>query len=216
MKIYSYVVTDDTGFAPNPFWGYCTLATCKPKIRRKAEEGDWIIGTGSVRNVGNNKLIFAMKVTEWMRLEDYANDKRFAKKIPGRGSKRKVGDNIYYRGKTGEMKQRFPSMHSYQNSERLETKRKDLSGENVLISKLGNFHYFGRNAPKIPDHLLILVKKGTGHKCNFPQQVVDQFLQWIQKKKPGITGEPCDYPTRLQSCIERRDVHPCSLAQDGT
>ncbi len=215
MKIYSYVVTDDTGFAPNPFWGYCTVATCKPRIRRKAEEGDWIIGTGSVRNVGNNKLIFAMKVTKIMSLEKYGSDKRFAKKIPGRGSKRKVGDNIYYRDKNGEMRQRFPSMHSYPNSEKLKAKHHDLSGINVLISESGNFCYFGRNAPKIPNHLLILVKKGPGHKWRFPQRLVDQFLEWIQEKKPGIKGEPCDYPARLQSCIEIRDAHPCSLAQDG-
>ena len=206
MKIYSYVVRCDTGFAPNPFWGYCTLATCKPGIRRKAEKGDWVIGTGSVRNVGNNRLVFAMKVTERMRLEDYANDKRFAEKIPGRGSKRKVGDNIYYRDKNGEMRQRFPSMHSYQNSENPETKRKDLAGKNVLISESGNFHYFGRKAPKIPDHLLILVKKGPGYKWNFPQRVVDQFLQWIRGKNPGIKGEPYDYPAELQSCIRMKDA----------
>jgi Nucleotide modification associated domain 2 len=30
MKVYSYVVRCDTGFAPNPFWGYCTLAACTP------------------------------------------------------------------------------------------------------------------------------------------------------------------------------------------
>ena len=34
MVIYEYVMTDDTGFAPNPFYGICTLACCKPVIRR--------------------------------------------------------------------------------------------------------------------------------------------------------------------------------------
>ena len=29
MRIYAYVVTHDNGFAPNPFHGFCTLATCK-------------------------------------------------------------------------------------------------------------------------------------------------------------------------------------------
>lgn len=30
-KGYSYVVARDFGFAPNPFNGFLTLATCKPK-----------------------------------------------------------------------------------------------------------------------------------------------------------------------------------------
>ena len=34
MKLFSYVVARDFAFAPNPFHGYCTLATCKPIIRR--------------------------------------------------------------------------------------------------------------------------------------------------------------------------------------
>ena len=55
MKLYSYVMIYDTGFAPNPFWGYCTLATCKPGIRRPAEQGDWIIGSGYKQNVGTGR-----------------------------------------------------------------------------------------------------------------------------------------------------------------
>src|SRR5712671_5339411 len=34
MRLYSYVVARDFGFAPNPFFGVCTLATCKPDIRK--------------------------------------------------------------------------------------------------------------------------------------------------------------------------------------
>ena len=38
MTLYSYTVAADTGFAPNPFHGFCTLACCKPGIRRTAQE----------------------------------------------------------------------------------------------------------------------------------------------------------------------------------
>lgn len=34
MIAYEYVMTNDSGFAPNPFHGACTLACCKPKIRK--------------------------------------------------------------------------------------------------------------------------------------------------------------------------------------
>ena len=50
MRLFSYVVARDYGFAPNPFFGVCTLATCKPIVRRVAAIGDWIVGTGSKAN----------------------------------------------------------------------------------------------------------------------------------------------------------------------
>lgn len=49
MTLYSYVVAHDFGFAPNPFDGLCTLATCKPDIRKKAAVGDYIVGTGCAK-----------------------------------------------------------------------------------------------------------------------------------------------------------------------
>ena len=33
-RVYMYVVDRDFGFAPNPFHGVRTLATCKPPIRK--------------------------------------------------------------------------------------------------------------------------------------------------------------------------------------
>jgi len=47
-SVFIYVVDRDFGFAPNPFHGYCTLATCKAKIRNQARVGDWVIGNGGV------------------------------------------------------------------------------------------------------------------------------------------------------------------------
>lgn len=46
MRLFSYCIPVDDGAAPNPFWGVCTLAICKPAIRRVAEVGDWIAGVG--------------------------------------------------------------------------------------------------------------------------------------------------------------------------
>jgi hypothetical protein len=46
--LFTYCIPYDDGAAPNPFWGLCTLAICKPSIRRVAKEGDWVVGTGSV------------------------------------------------------------------------------------------------------------------------------------------------------------------------
>ena len=42
MKYFAYILKLDSGFAPNPFYKFCTLATCKPETRKQAEVGDWI------------------------------------------------------------------------------------------------------------------------------------------------------------------------------
>ena len=70
-RLYSYVLRFDDGAAPNPFWQTCTLAICKPAIRRTSRIGDWVIGTGSKNSKlkdGNtydlsDSVIYAMKIT---------------------------------------------------------------------------------------------------------------------------------------------------------
>ena len=118
-KIYSYVVRYDSGFAPNPFYGYCTLATCKPRIRQSAAIGDWVIGSGS-----NNKamrrgghLVYAMRITETMTFDAYNADPRFENKKPYRYGSRKqsCGDNIYYRASPDANWQQRDSFHSLPN-----------------------------------------------------------------------------------------------------
>jgi len=83
-RIHSYVVRYDSGFAPNPFYSYCTLATCKPSIRKGANIGDWVVGSGSndrsVRRGGY--LVYAMRVTEAMAFDEYSRDPRFESKKP--------------------------------------------------------------------------------------------------------------------------------------
>ncbi len=82
MQLYSYVVARDFGFAPNPFFGTCTLATCKPDIRRSAIVGDWIVGTGSKTRKRHGNLVYVMKVAEKMTFNQYWEDRRFQLKKP--------------------------------------------------------------------------------------------------------------------------------------
>src|SRR5687767_13544768 len=86
MTLFTYIVTHDSGFAPNPFHSYCTLATCKPRIRIRARAGDWIAGVGSVGTVGHDRLVYAMEVAEVIPIERYATDPRFHAKKPVMGS----------------------------------------------------------------------------------------------------------------------------------
>ena len=60
MNCFRYKLEHDYGFAPNPFHGTLSLATCKGQIRKNKhlQIGDWIIGLGSVAMGDLNHLIF--------------------------------------------------------------------------------------------------------------------------------------------------------------
>ncbi|MDP2905603.1 MAG: hypothetical protein Q8O22_04810 [Candidatus Omnitrophota bacterium] len=190
MKIYSYVVKHDTGFAPNAFWGYCTLACCKPKIRKLATVGDWVVGTGSVENIGNDKLIYAMKITEKLSFEQYSRDKRFQNKIPAKGLMEERGDNIFYKGENSG----YILRKSLHNTE--EQKRTDLSADSVLVADW--YFYFGKNGCLIPAEFRAVIKKGPAHKCNFDQNFSSRFIKWLEENfQRGLQGEPFDYKEKL-------------------
>src|SRR2546427_11595938 len=103
MSIFSYVITHDTGFAPNPFGGVLTLATCKPKIRRVAKPRGWVVGTGSCRSVVSGRVVFGAQIAEKLRIEDYGDADHFACKGPGasREAWRRPGGNTYGRPARG-------------------------------------------------------------------------------------------------------------------
>lgn len=191
MRLFSYIVTHDTGFSPNPFWGYCTLACCKPAIRRTAQIGDWVVGL-SPKATGN-RIVFAMEVDEILDYASYFRDRRFENKIPdySRGEVVwKAGDNIY-KPLTNNAFQQLQSMHSDGVNENPETKAHDLGGVNVLIAK--NFYYFGGSGPKLPPHLDEL-KVGRGHKCRFSEKTIADFLEYISSFTHGVNAPPTKWP----------------------
>lgn len=149
MKLYSYVMKYDDGFAPNTTGEYLTLATCKPNIRRVAKVGDYVIGTGSLPRGNQGNLIYIMQVTEVISIEDYSKDKRFINKIPNMNGNmiEQAGDNIY-RFNNGEITQR-DSKHSDHNGNINEIlMKKVLDGKNVLISSY--YAYYGQDSKVIP------------------------------------------------------------------
>ncbi|MBN2503214.1 MAG: hypothetical protein JXB38_20725 [Anaerolineales bacterium] len=185
MKLYSYTVKFDSGFAPNPFGKFCTLATCKPKIRLYAQEGDWVMGSGSVATVGGDRLVYAMEITKVLSLQDYAKNPNFKYKKPiMNGSwKERCGDNVYEKV-DGEWTQ-LPS--PFHGSAHLE---KDTGGQNVLISE--NFYYFGKEAIEIPKQFQKLIFK-RGYKKEFDDDLVQEFIDWLKTKyRKGIHGDPID------------------------
>ena len=194
MNLHSYVVRYDSGFAPNPFYGFCTLATCKPPIRKSALLGDWIVGCGSndrsVRRGGC--LVYAMRVTEALTFDEYNADSRFARKKPFRTGSRKQssGDNIYSRrGSTAAWAQR-DSFHSRANgTPNPDHIARDTGVNRVLVSD--DFVYFGGYGPLFPDQLrnfegFDVCKRGIGRtRFDHPRLIV-AFVGWIRSM--GVSG----------------------------
>ena len=199
MKLYSYVVRFDFGFAPNPFFGVCTLATCKPLVRKKARVGDWVVGTGSKRYALEGRLAYAMVVGELLTFDEYWNDPRFQKKKPNlRGSiKQAYGDNIYHRNPKNNRWIQEDSHHSLPDGRpNLENIRHDTKADRVLVGS--QFAYWGAIGPLIPSRFRksggINVCAGRGHKCRFSEEFVDSFVSWVKSLSlKGYLGPPSEF-----------------------
>jgi hypothetical protein len=194
-KIYSYVLRIDDGAAPNPFWGLCTLTICKPAIRRNAQIGDWVIGTGS-KNTKlkdgytydfSDSIVYAMKITNKISLSEYDEfcSNHLNNKIPKwktKDWKLRVGDCIYDYSKNGD-----PTIRKGVHNEG--DKQRDLGGYNALLSD--HFYYFGVEARQLPTELKELIKKNQGHKKIEKSDLIQEFEKWIgQFKKNKLYADP--------------------------
>ena len=188
MLIRSYVVRFDGGFAPNPFGGYLTLATCKPRIRKHAQVGDLVVGTGSTQSVGADRLVYAGIVSQVLSIEEYGALEEFKDKQPfiNKKSWSQFGDNIYAKNH-GKWTQRANRFHPP------EAQDHDLSGENALICE--RFWYYGRKAIRIPARFHRVIKSGPGHKIIRDERFVSRFLDWLHRRPEGRHGYPYLAPT---------------------
>jgi len=194
MRLYSYVVRYDSGFAPNPFYGLCTLASCKPKIRKFSAVGDWIVGCGSndksIRRGGH--LVFALKVGEVLSFDAYNADPRFQCKVPYRRGSRKqsCGDNIYYRSTPQASFRQRDSFHSMPDgTPNVEHIKHDTKVNRVLVGS--EFVYFGGYGPRFPPRLdnpdgSGICKKGRGDARFDDPALIAVALEWIRSL--GVSG----------------------------
>lgn len=191
MRFFIYVITRDYGFAPNPFYNVCTLATCKPGIRRSARLGDWVFGIGS-KTKRPNTVIFLMKVTEKMTFNEYWESSEYAAKKPQMTTLKKMyGDNIYHRDEHNGEWYQANSHHSYSNgATNQHNLRKDTSSDKVLISR--DFFYFGRSALVLPNKYATAVYRNTRNYHNDPESpLLNEFLRYVRDTyEPGYIADP--------------------------
>ena len=137
-KIWRYVVRYDDGFAPCIEQNFCTLTCCKPRIRRYAEEGDWIVGFHS-SSAGKAALCYVMRVTEApLPFAQYWAEPRFQ----GRR------DNVYRPTTNGLVWVK----NAFNDHDDVDCHKRDFSGVNALISD--EYWYFAKDKSfSLYDHL---------------------------------------------------------------
>lgn len=204
MNCFRYKVHHDYGFAPNPFWGVMTLATCKGRIRgsKKLHIGDWIVGFGSIAMGNAGRLIFAMKVEEIITFDEYWADERFECKKPVLNGMlvQLYGDNVYHTdARTGKVVQEKCAHSEPDNTQNLKHLKRDSSGRNVLISK--TFYYFGDHSIELPhkyDYIKIPDQNVRGD-CQYTDleeenEKINAFAKWLASNyEIGIYGDPCNW-----------------------
>lgn len=148
-RLYSYKMARATGFAPNPYFGVLTLATCKADLRRTVRLGDWIAGwtskslAGCRDEVGQERLVYLARVAKKLTYAEYWErypEKRPAVEKPADCAYH--GDNIYEPDK--QQPGNFKLHRCSQHKDHIK-KCRDLQGEYVLICE--EFYYFGPKKP---------------------------------------------------------------------
>ncbi len=181
-RLFTYTIPVDDGAAPNPFYGMCSLAICKPGIRKVAKKGDWVAGLGSKNAPSGDlsgRIVYAMRVEEVLSLQDYDRlaPTRWPHRIPNPSSlalHERLGDCIYdFSGVRPKQRQ---GVHGLVNVDT------DLSGKNVLISR--DFYYFGGRAKRLPDNLLPIIHQTQGHRSKSNAPYFQEFVSWVRSIVP--------------------------------
>ena len=200
-KLISYRLTYDTMFAPNPFGGILTLATCKPMIRRSknTRPGMWIAGwtACTLHNAGfcgkkiehcdsgKEKLIYLAQVDEIIPLDEYW--KKYPEKRCRYNSNENqasyYGDNIYHKDDKNNM---IIQELNHGGHDEKDIQRDYTRGERAIICK--RFFYFTPDKRlKILENYRNLVHKAKGHSIKSDENI-EEFIQFVisAAEKEGI------------------------------
>ena len=193
--LYTYIVANDCGFAPNPESGYCSLACCKPVIRRCASEGCWIIGFCPSRE-GPGKVTYVMRVNATMSFKDYSRNRRFEDRI----------DNIYRPSSEGRYEFVPNRDLNYHNTP--SENHHDTQTDRVLIGSI--FWYFGEKAVELPNDILDAIgKQGRWTRKITEAKSIRTLVCWLTDHyRIGVHGKPHDASSETPSKFKTR-CRPC-------
>jgi len=170
-NLYKYVITHDTGKAPCIDNNLLTLCICKPKIRKTAKVGDWVLATASKQKISREpRIVYAAKITKKITMEQYALENEVRQ------------DKIYsFDGLS--LRHNGSSTHSEPYDQKT-----DIGGVFCLVSN--EFWYFGNMAIELPKELSFLYHFGRGHSKIRDQLLLEVTEKYFSGIEPGILGKP--------------------------
>jgi hypothetical protein len=185
-RLCTYIVTEDTGFAPNPFGKWCTLAACTPNhMNAQLDIGDWIVGFLSKSR--QNRFLFAMEILCVMQMGDYFSDHRFESKKPKKSPdwRERCGDNIYERLEDGTWVQHTNDFHNTKAQMDQDTKY-------AKVFVASRFWYFGQASQVVPVPFAPLIPDRHGIRCKQNPHLSEQFMRWVAGFPRGVQADPND------------------------
>lgn len=152
-------------------------------MRANLKQGDWLIGI-SPKSDGN-QLVYAMRISQRLSMNDYFHDRQFESKKPKFNGTQieRCGDNLYYQRGANWRRLKSPFHRSTRDFD------KD-KGCPVFVSN--HFYYFGERRFAVPDNLkgITRVARGISYKDH---PLADKFVTWLEANyKPGRRGKPRD------------------------
>ncbi|NPT61648.1 Nmad2 family putative nucleotide modification protein [Paraburkholderia elongata] len=191
MKLLKYVMTSDTGLAPNPYFDICSLALCTPNhMNARLRPGDWVVGH-SCKATGNH-LIYAMRLTKVLDMDRYFREYPQKRPVLNGEPEQRYGDNLYFR--EGAHWRRVPSPGH--NS--VDSFAQDRGKLVFLAEGSGNFWYFGA-ASSMPESLAFadrfpgLILRRQGFKYVYDVETIEKFVHWLESiGTRGRFGDPRD------------------------
>jgi len=151
VNIWTYVITHDSGSAPNYDPPATTLAVCKPRIRKAAKEGDVILAFNGapLNRFEPHSVRWAGVVAEVIPFARYWQDPRFQNKKPRHSI---TPDNIYEPTDDGSLRQVRNNVHGLTDAP------KDIGGQNVLVFR--KVWRFGRVIAVLPSSFALRMNGG--------------------------------------------------------
>lgn len=191
MKLLKYVMTTDSGLAPNPYFDVCSLALCTPNhMNAQLEFGDWVVAHAS-KDTGH-RLVYAMRLTRILDMPDYFAAFPNKRPDPYGSREQQCGDNLYYRD--GGRWARLPSAEH--NTP--ESFFHDQNRMVYLAEGADNFWYFGA-ASTLPaldgfaDQFPWLIKDRQGFSYVRDEKCIGEFGKWLRALgHRGLIGQPRD------------------------
>ena len=200
-RIFVYKMTADNGGAPCVYGGILSLAICKPMIRRKAKEGDWIIGLGG-KNLGEG-IIYVAHVTGTAGNE-YYQDRQFVRRP----------DCVYHFRGGGLTRKRTAAYHK-----NLANMATDLGAgpeyRNARVLLSLDFRYFGVRREAVPPDLQAFAASiGRGHRVNHDPASRKALVSligalWVKHTGQMVIGEPHSKPDATVCCSRDEGTAEC-------